>query len=355
MDKERTLIQPHDSIRRAIEVIDHNRIQIALVVGQDDRLMGTVTDGDIRRGILTGVDLTDPITMVMNSNPVTAPAGMLREDLLSLMTSHTIKQLPIVDNFGRVLELELLEELVKSPVTKDNPVVILAGGQGLRLRPLTNETPKPLLPVGNQPVLEILITQLYSYGFRNFYVSVNYMANQIESYFGDGNARGVQINYLRENIPLGTVGPLSLLSDNTKLPLIVVNADLLTKVNYEHLLRFHQDGKYEVTIGVKQHTTQVPYGVITTEGTNVITFEEKPTEIKLINTGVYAINHSVISLVPKNSYFDMNELINKAMKPPNKRIGAFLIHEYWMDIGNPSDYQKAQSEYNMHFNDTNSL
>ena len=134
-----------------------------------------------------------------------------------------------------------------------------------------------------------------------------------------------------------------------------MNADLLTKVNYEHLLRFHQDGKYEVTIGVKQHTTQVPYGVITTEGTNVITFEEKPTEIKLINTGVYAINHSVISLVPKNSYFDMNELINKAMKPPNKRIGAFLIHEYWMDIGNPSDYQKAQSEYNMHFNDTNSL
>lgn len=349
MDKERTLIQPDVSIRRTIELIDENRIQIALVIEQDGVLVGTITDGDIRRGILNGINLSDPVSRIMNPSPITAPQGMLREDLLSLMTSHNIKQLPIIDDYGRVLELELLEELVHSTVLKENAVIILAGGEGIRLRPLTDDTPKPLLHVGNQPVLEILLTQLFSYGFRNFKLSVNYMAQQIIDYFGDGSSRGITIQYLEEDHPLGTAGPLSLLKDINELSLLMINADLLTKVNYDHLLRFHEDGNYDITIGVKQHTSQIPYGVVTTHGTDVISFQEKPTDNKLINTGVYAINSKILSLVPHNAYLDMNELINKVIASEHLNVGAFLIHEYWKDIGNHHDYEQAQSEYDTYF------
>ena len=349
MNRDSTLVKTEDSIRKAIGVIDKNRIQIALVVDNDGILLGTVTDGDIRRGILNGINLNDAITSVMNPNPITAPAGMLREDLLALMTSHTIKQLPILDDDGKVLDLELLEELVQNPIVKNNSVVILAGGEGLRLRPLTYDTPKPLLPVGNQPVLEILLTQLSSYGFRQFSVSVNYKAQQIVDYFGDGTSRGITIQYINEDRPLGTAGPLSLLSEMDDLPFLMINADLITKVNYEHLLRFHEDGDYQITIGVKQHTSQVPYGVITTSGTDVVSFQEKPTDNRLIYTGVYVIDPKVLSLVPNNTYFDMNELINKAIASEKLKVGAFLIHEYWMDIGNHNDYQQAQSEYNEYF------
>jgi len=347
------LIGALDTLRHAIEVIDATSIQIALVVGDDKSLIGTVTDGDIRRGLLRGVSLDDTVNKVMNAHPVTAQAGTPRKELIDLMASRSVKQVPLLDSQGRVTSLERIDHLQKGPTVKDNPVVILAGGQGTRLRPLTENTPKPLLTVGSQPMLELILLQLMAHGFHRFFISVNYLGSQIEEYLGDGKRFGVSIEYLREPKPLGTAGPLALAPNPSELPCIVVNGDLLTRVNFDRMLEFHIEGAAHLTVGVKEHLVQLPFGVVITQNERVIEFLEKPEDTHIINAGVYVVNPDIVDLVPKDSFYNMNELIDKALGLPDKPINAFLIHEYWMDIGTAPDYQQAQWDFPVHFTQLN--
>ena len=350
-EHSRILIGVEDTLRRAIEMIDSGAVQVALVVDGAGSLLGTVTDGDIRRGILRGVGLDERVSLVMNPHPVTAHIDTSREELLVLMTSRSrpIKQMPLVDEQGRVVGLELLDNLLRGPSVKENPVIILAGGQGTRLRPLTDHTPKPLLKVDDRPVLELILHQLQGYGFHRLYLSVNYLGDQIEEYFSNGQRYGLSIGYLREPEPLGTAGPLALVPRPLDLPGVVVNGDLLTKVNFDRLLEFHREGGFRLTIGVKQYPFQLPFGVVVTQGERVVEFREKPEETRLINAGVYVLNPEVIDLVPQGTHYDMNQLIEKVMGQEGGQVGAFLIHEYWMDIGTAVDYQQAQWDYRVHF------
>lgn len=348
-DHKRTLIRADNTLRRAIEVIDAAAIQIVLVVDEDNHLLGTVTDGDIRRGILRGVGMDEGVKEVMNAHPVTAHMDTPQDELLALMTSRIIKQVPMVDGEGRVVGLERLDNLLRGPVIKENPVVILAGGQGNRLRPLTNHTPKPLLPVGGRPVLELILHQLRAYGFHRFFISVNYLGDQIEDYLGNGHQHEVSIQYLREPEPLGTAGPLALLPRPVGLPCIVVNGDLLTRVNFEQMLEFHMETGGQLTIGVKEQPLQLPFGVVVTQGGRVVEFKEKPAETRLINAGVYVLHPDILDMIPQKAYYDMNQLIESLLSQPDKEVNAFLIHEYWMDIGTAPDYQQAQWDYPVHF------
>jgi dTDP-glucose pyrophosphorylase/predicted transcriptional regulator len=342
-------ISPDSSIREAIEIIEVASFQIALVVKEDGLLLGTVTDGDIRRGILKGLDLNDPVVDVMNRQPTTARIGTPRDELLALMTAKLIKQVPLVDANGLIVGLELLDSLLQNPVKRENPVVILAGGLGKRLRPLTADTPKPLLKVGGQPLLELIISQFQAHGFRDVYISVNHLGNLIEEYFGDGQKFGISISYLRESEPLGTAGPLSLMPKSSTLPCVVVNGDVLTKVSFEHMLQFHNEGGFDLTIGIKEYPLNLPFGVVVTEGDRVLEFREKPVETRLINAGVYVIAPIVLEMLPEHTYYDMNQLIDRLLSKPDRNVGAFLIHEYWMDIGTAADYQQAQWDYSDHF------
>ena len=348
-DHTRILIKAEDSLRRSFEIINASAIQIALVVDEAGRLLGTVTDGDIRRGILKGVGLDEEVGKVMNSRPVTAKIGTSRDELLAMMTSRTIKQVPLLDDDGRVVGLERLDNLLRKPSPKDNPAIVLAGGQGVRLRPLTEDTPKPLLKVGGQPVLELILHQLQAYGFHRVFVSVNYLGGQIEEYFGDGRRYGVSLQYLREAQPLGTAGALSVVPKSPELPCVVVNGDLVTKVNFEHLLQFHQEAGFHLTIAVKECSFQLPFGDVVTQGNRVVEFREKPAESRLINAGVYVVEPEVLDMVPKDTYYDMNQLIERLICQPEMRVGAFPIHEYWADIGTVSDYQRVQWDYDVHF------
>jgi len=342
-------IRTEDSIEQAIRVIESGSSQIALIVDDNDQLVGTVTDGDIRRGILQGIKLDQAVREVMNAHPRTALINTPKEELMELMTSSSIRQVPLVDGSGKVVGLELLERLLGKPAPLDNAAMILAGGSGSRLRPLTAEIPKPLLKVGGQPVLELIIRQLRVHGIHRIYISINYLGDQIQEYFGDGQDFEVSIEYLVEPEPLGTAGPLALLPKYLESPVLVVNGDLVTKVNFEHLLHFHQEGGFSLTAGVKEISQQVPFGVVVTDGDQIVALHEKPTETRLINTGVYVMDPNILESVPVNSYYDMNMLIESLIVDSQSKVGAFLIHEYWMDIGTPADYQRAQGEYPANF------
>ena len=342
-------IKPESSIRDAIGIIEAASVQIALVVNEDGKLLGTVTDGDIRRGLLRGLSLSSPVMKVMSSQPTTATVGTSRSELLNLMTTKLIKQIPLLDDAGRVVGLESLDNLLRGPAKKDNPALIMAGGLGTRLHPLTAETPKPLLKVGGQPVLELIINQFRAFGFHNLFISVNHFRERIEDYFGDGRNHGISISYLRESEPLGTAGPLGLLPKNVSLPCVVVNGDVLTKVSFEQILEFHNERGFDLTIGIKEYPFQVPFGVVKTKGDRVLEFREKPAETRMINAGVYVVNPSLLEMVPRDTEYDMNQLIEQLLNTSDRQVGAFVIHEYWMDIGTAADFQQAQWDYQAHF------
>jgi dTDP-glucose pyrophosphorylase len=331
------------SIREALEVIDAGGVQIALITDTNDRLKGVVTDGDIRRAILEGVDLDAPVQFVMNDTPVTVHPQEDRESLIDRMQARRIHQIPLVDNDGRVVGIEVLDDLLQ-PEARLNPVVIMAGGLGTRLRPLTEDCPKPLLEVGDQPILETILEGFVAHGFQRFYLSVNYKSGMIEDYFGDGSDWGVDIRYLHEEKRLGTAGPLSLLPEQPDEPLIVMNGDLLTKLNFAHLLDYHRDDAAVATMCVREHETQVPYGVIATEEQRMTGIEEKPTERYFVNAGIYVLEPETLDLVPENEFFDMTELFD-AIIEREAEATVFPVREYWQDMGQKEDFRRANGEY----------
>jgi len=340
------LVAPGTPAIDAVRIIESARLQIALVVDEAGRLVGTVTDGDVRRAILAGTPLTNPVSEIMFRTPTTAPPEADRETLLSIMQAKVLRHIPIVDEKGRLVGLESMMDML-SKETLPNAVVLMAGGRGQRLRPLTDLCPKPLLRIGDKPILEIILENFVSQGFRTFYISINYMAEKVVEHFGDGSRFGVSISYLREDQPLGTAGALTLLPELTE-PFLVMNGDLLTKVNFAHLLDFHAAQQGVATMCVRPYTSQIPYGVVHVDGNDLVRIEEKPTQTVFVNAGIYALSPEALARIPKGQAYDMPALF-EALMAEKARTLAFPVREYWMDIGRVGDYEQAQTDYSRHF------
>jgi dTDP-glucose pyrophosphorylase len=338
-----TLIGPDSTVREAVEVIDAAGLQIALVVDEDQRLLGTITDGDIRRAILRGLALDDPAARVMNPNPATAREQDDRETLLALMRQRRLHQIPVLDASWRVVGLEVIDDLLK-PRERTNSVVLMAGGIGSRLQPLTEDTPKPLLRVGPRPILETILEAFVQHGFGRFYLSVNHMADQVEEHFGDGTKWGVRIDYLREKDRLGTAGALSLIPEPPTEPIFVMNGDLVTRLNFAHLLDFHTEQGAAATMCVREYEMQVPYGVIETRSHRILDIREKPTERYLVNAGIYVLQPAALELIPAGESFDMPDLFRRLIARGDE-TAVFPVREFWMDIGRPDDFDRANGQY----------
>jgi len=338
------LVSQEDTIKHTIKVIEENASQIALVVDSELRLLGTVTDGDVRRGVLKGIQLDESISKVMNLDPTISTYMDNKDSILRKMKSKKLHHIPIIDEEGRVIGLEVLDELIR-PVQRDNIVVLMAGGLGTRLRPLTENCPKPLLNVGNKPILETIIENFAEYGFTKFYLSVNYKYEMIKEYFGDGSNWGVQIDYIQENKMLGTAGSLSLLPEKPSIPIIVMNGDLLTKVNFKLLLDYHIEHKSQATMCVREYDYQIPYGVVKVDKQHrLLSIEEKPIHRYFVNAGIYVLSPIVLQYLSEDSYHDMPTLFEKVIED-NCCTSVYPIREYWCDIGRIGDYEKANSDY----------
>ncbi len=346
-DWKKILVSTGQTIREVIEVIDHNAVQIALVVDESTCLLGTVTDGDIRRGILKGLSLESPVSKIMNCSPTTLTTGQHSEAVLALMRKKQLHHIPLIDQQGKVVGLKNLIEFLDRK-TKDNWVVIMVGGLGTRLGELTENCPKPLLTVGTKPLLETILENFVEYGFRKFYLAVNYLGEKIQEYFGDGKNWGVEIRYIRERKRMGTAGALSLLPEKPKETFIVMNGDILTKVNFHKLLEQHTEQKSEGTMCVREYDFQVPYGVVQVDEHQITRIEEKPVHRFFVNAGIYVLEPSSLELIPENVSFDMPELFKILLKK-QRNATVFPIREYWMDVGQKEDFHKANGEFNQIF------
>ncbi len=336
------LLAPAATLGDAIGRIDAAGYQIALIVESDDRLIGVVTDGDVRRAILQGMPLSAPVTALMNAAPVTAVQGISGREQLAVMRRHVIHQLPIVNQANRVVGLVLIDDLIGA-TEKPNWAVLMAGGLGARLRPLTESVPKPMLIVRGKPILEGIVENLVSEGFRRLYVSVNYRADMIMDHFGDGSSWGIEISYLREATRLGTAGALSLLPQAPQHSIIVMNGDLLTRANLSSQLEFHEAHKSAATMAVREYDFQVPYGVVRTSGERITSVEEKPVQKFFINAGIYALSPQALAHIPRATYFDMPTLFDRLNSSGALTI-AFPLREYWLDIGRVEDYEQANTQ-----------
>ena len=340
---KKILIKPESTVVDALRVIDNEALRIALVVNDEQHLLGVVTDGDIRRGILNSLPLNTPVIDIMSDSPITASVNTAKEQLVKLMESKSILAIPLMDD-NKVVGLETLHNLFEEK-TYHNPVFIMAGGFGTRLRPLTDTCPKPMLKIGNKPILETVIRSFIKAGFVNFYISTHYMPEQIQSHFGDGSELGVKICYVHEDSPLGTGGALGLLPDDLPqdLPLIMMNGDVLTKVDFERLLEFHTENQADATMCVREYDYQIPYGVINGEGNKITSMVEKPIQRFFVNAGIYVVSPRVIQSVPANHHIDMPTLLEQHMNDRDN-ILMFPIHEYWLDIGRMDDFNRAQAD-----------
>ena len=337
------LVSSSTSLRQTIEAITEGNLQIALVVDSENKLLGTVTDGDIRKAILAGKDLNITAGEAMRSQPITSASKTPRATILKLLRENRIHQMPLVDDQGRVVDVLTVDDMIGA-AHKPNAVVIMAGGLGTRLHPLTEETPKPMLKVGGKPILETIIQSFIDQGFTNFFVSVNYKANIISEYFGDGSRLGAKINYLHEKSRLGTAGGLSLLPRDVHAPIIVMNGDLLTRISVDALLDFHERESAVATMVVREDHYQVPYGVVEVDGTQIVGVEEKPIQRHLVNAGIYVISQDGLKNIPGDTFYDMPTHFAK-LSANGHRTAAFPLHEYWVDIGRLDELERAQREW----------
>lgn len=340
------LLSPTSTIREALEIIQKGSMRIALVV-EDEKLVGVVSDPDIRRAMLNSISLEDTIETVYNKTPFKCYINDTKEEIISKAVEKNIYEIPIVDDENKLVGFETLTHLLK-PVTHLNKVVLMVGGLGTRLRPLTEHTPKPMLKVGNKPILETIILNFKKYGFTEIILCVSYKAEIIEEYFGDGTSFGVNIKYIHENKRMGTAGALSLLRDELKEDFFVMNGDLLTNVNFEHMMQYHQSNKAISTMGVREYDFQVPYGVVNLDNENIVSIDEKPIHKFFVSAGVYVLSKDVLEYIPDDKFYDMPTLFEKVIEKKKKSI-SFLIREYWLDIGRLDEFEKANNEYHKVF------
>ncbi len=337
-----------DTLLQVMERINDNGEGIALVLGEGGGLISTITDGDLRRAVLAGWDLHHPVrawfTASSKSAPITAPAGSSERTLLRLMRKHDLRHIPLLDEAGKVMDLACLSDLIRSRESDDLELsaVVMAGGEGKRLRPLTEHTPKPMLPVGKKPVVERIIGQLRDAGIRRVHLATRYKAGAFTEHFRDGAGFGVAINYVTEEEPLGTAGVLGTMR-GSKEALLVVNGDILTRLNYRAFVRFHRENGADMTVGLRRYDINIPYGVIETDGIAIRGVQEKPTQKLFVNAGIYLLEPAAIAHVPEGKHYDMTDLIGELIAR-GRRVVGFPISEYWLDIGRHADYEQAQDD-----------
>ena len=342
-DPARAIIPSTASIRAAMEAIDRDVSRIALLVGAGGELVGTVTDGDARRAILAGTSLDSPASSIMKAQPVVAERDMTDDEIVALMLTRSVRQVPVVDESGRVLDIKLLDRMTRT-AEEPVPVLIMAGGLGRRLGDITRYIPKPLVEVAGRPILATLIQDLAAQGFRRVILSVGHKAELIERYFGDGRRFGVTISYVRDGRPLGTAGAIAAALPQLEREFIVTNADLLTRVNFGELVAFHRAERDDLTIGIIESTYELRYGLVEIDGTRVTGIREKPELRHFVNGGIYVLEPKLGKLVPADTRFDMDQLIRAALAQ-GFRVGCFPIHEFWADIGEPADLKQASTTY----------
>ncbi|MFA6922015.1 MAG: nucleotidyltransferase family protein [Gallionella sp.] len=340
---KKILLPPSATIRQALAIIDSGSMKIALVADENEKLLGTLTDGDIRRAILNGHGLDDAIENIYYRTPTTCGINDSKEKILQLAVSHKLYQIPVVDAEGRIAGVAEVDELLQ-PAHRINKVVIMAGGLGSRLSPLTDTTPKPMLHVGNKPILETIIENFAKYGYSEIILSVSYKSHMIEEYFGDGKAFGVNIEYVHESKRMGTAGALSLVRDRLTEPFFVMNGDLLTNINFEHLHDYHVSHDAVATMAVREYDFQVPYGVVNVLDGRILSIEEKPVHKFFVSAGIYMLSPQALETVPEEKFFDMPTLFERLIAEKNTAV-SFPIREYWLDIGRVSDFERANSEY----------
>lgn len=339
----KALLNANASLHQAIGCLDESSLQIVIVVAEDGRLLGTLTDGDIRRGLLRGLEMGSTVESIIHRDPLVVPPQWGRDTVLQLMQANKVHQLPVVDDNRFVVGLHLWEELLV-PSKRSNVMVIMAGGRGTRLGEHTQDCPKPLLPVGGKPMLEHIIERAKAEGFEHFVLAIHYLGHMIEDYFGDGSKLQINIEYLRENTPLGTAGALGLLQARPTEPFLVTNGDVLTDIRYGELLDFHIRHSAAATMAVRLHEWQHPFGVVKTNGVDIIGFEEKPVARSHINAGIYVLEPYVLDSIGANEHCDMPTLFGRVQDKPARTI-VYPMHEPWLDVGRPADLEKARNAH----------
>jgi dTDP-glucose pyrophosphorylase len=341
----KTLLPLDTTIKSCIDSLNYSGKKIVMITDKDNFLFGIVTDGDIRRGLINGFNLESSIENLINKNPLVVSSKLSRNKILQIMNSNKIQQIPLVNDKHMWEELESIE-------TQSTVMVIMAGGKGKRLYPLTQNLPKPMLKINDKPILEHIINGAKENGFRNFIISLNYLGDIIQKYFEDGNRLGVKIEYIIEETPLGTAGALSLLKNKLTNSFIVTNGDIITNVNYNKLLDFHIENNSYATMSVRTQFWKNPFGVVKTKGIEITHFEEKPMIQNYINAGIYVLEPTILDLLEKSTYCDMPTLFMRA-RGNFKKIIAFPIYENWTDIGQPSDLEAESFRQNLEFGSKN--
>jgi len=341
------IIKRNQTLKQAMEVLNKTKLHICFVVSDSGELIGSLTDGDVRRGFLNGATLESNVADYMNHSPKMIKEGLSVEEIVKRMNTWGVRQLPVVNDKGMITKVETVEG-VMDLFQKTNRVILMAGGLGKRLSPLTDHIPKPLLHVDGVPILEHILRRFKELGFYKFTISVNYKADMIINHFGDGADLGLEIEYLHEDKPLGTCGALSLLKEKPTEPFFVMNGDLLTRANFSTILEYHKSQKSFATMCVREHFFEVPYGVVKSNGNKIISIEEKPKEITFINAGIYVLSPDALDHVDANNYLDMPTLfMNLAQK--DKNVLSHVLRDYWLDIGRMEDFHKAQTDYEKYY------
>ncbi len=341
-DWQKILIQKQHTILHALEVLNLAGTKFVAIVDENRKILGSLTDGDIRRGLLRGIQVHATVEEVMNRSPKTLPVNTPKSEISKIMKENDIFHLPLVDSENIIADIMSVHE-IEQVDRRENHVVLMAGGLGSRLAGLTVDCPKPMLKVGGKPILETIIEVFKKQGFYKFIISVNYKSEMIESFFKDGRDFDVEISYIKEHTRLGTAGALSLYESNG-LPFIVINGDVLTKVNFTDLMDFHIQNKNSATMCLRQYEHQIPFGVVVTDQDRVVKIEEKPLRRYFVNGGIYVLSPDVLKHVPQQTYCDMPSILEKLIEKES-RVGAYPFHEYWIDVGSLDDYERAFSEF----------
>ena len=339
---EKIKLTKNTKIRQALKVISDGNLKIAVVVDKKGKLLGTLTDGDIRRGFLKGLNLNSSIETIIYKKPTIAKKNDNKNKLIKIALSERKYQIPIVDKNNKIIGIHVLNELIKNE--KSNLVVIMAGGRGVRLRPLTKNIPKPMLNVGNKPILQNILEKFRDNGYKKFVICVKYKSKMISNYFGNGKKFGVEIVYVQEKTRMGTAGALSLLKKKPIEPFFVINGDVLTNLNFEKMLDFHNDHYAKATMCVTEYNFSSPYGEVILKNENILKIHEKPIHKIFVNTGIYILDPKCLNLVPRK-YYDMPSLFKKLILNKYKTT-SFPLGEYWLDIGKIADFERANREYN---------
>lgn len=335
----KALLPATATLREVISNMNMSSLRIVLVMNERGELEGTISDGDIRRGLLKGLDIDSPIESVIHRGALVVPPSLGREMVLQLMVANKIQQIPVVDEQQRIMGLHVWDEITTTP-SRSNRMIIMAGGKGTRLQPFTENCPKPLVMVAGKPMLEHIIERGKLEGFSDFVLAIHYLGHMIEEHFGDGSCFGVSIEYLREDAPLGTAGALSLLAPRPEEPFVVTNGDVVTDIRYGDLLDFHCRHEASATMAVRTHEWQHPYGVVQTRGVDIVGFEEKPIAKSHINAGVYVLSTEALGELEHGAVCDMPTLFER-LQARTQRTVAYPMHEPWLDVGRPDDLEKA--------------